>query len=99
MTKVGNIKNEGDVYKKLIVADPKEELKLFIGANKQYYVARAIRNYAGIVIRYQRVSKDYTKLEEAQKFRKHLISISNGEYDYVIYDYLQDDDEYLMQGR
>ena len=99
ITKVGSIENQGEIYKKLIVADPKEELKIFINDNREYYVTRAIRNYSGIVTRYERVSKNYTKLNDAQKLRSHLISINNGEYDYYIYDYLQDDDEYLTQGR
>ena len=97
MIKVGNIKNEGDVYKMLIAADPKEELKIFINSEKEYYVARAIRNYSGIVTRYKKVSKNYTKINDAQKFRQHLINIHNGEYDYVIYDCFQEEDQSLIQ--
>ena len=97
MIKVGNIKNEGNVYKMLIAADPKEELKIFINSEKEYYVARAIRNHSGIVTKYKQVSKNYTKISDAQKFRLHLININNGEYDYVIYEYFEDDDQSLIQ--
>lgn len=96
MKKIGYKEGEGDLYKKLIVANPEEELRLFISGDKYYYVARAVRNYAGIIIKYEKVSDYFDNFEKARQYRLFLInSYRKGEYDYYIVDYLQDDDQYL----
>lgn len=86
--------NEGFLYYKWIVADPSEELKIFINDNG-YCVRRAVRSTTGKIEKYQRVSKYFDSLEQVQKFRNHLIDCNDGRYDYVIIDFLYCDDVYI----
>jgi len=95
MKRIGHKKYEGDLYKKLIVANPHEELRLFINGHK-YYVARAVRNFAGRILKYEKISDYYDTFEMARDYRLFLIdNYRKGEFDYYIIDFLQKDDEFV----
>jgi len=92
--KIGYVPDEGYLYKKWIVADPKEVLKLFVNENG-YCVKRAVRTATGRIEKYQKISNYFETLEKAKKFRDYLIAHAGARYDYVIVDYLYCDDRYI----
>ena len=97
MKKIGCKQYEGDLYRKRIVADPREELKIFIDSKlTKYYVGKAVRNYAGKIEKYERVSDYFDNFNQVREYRLYMINnCENGRYDYYIIDFIQDDDEYI----
>ena len=69
--KLGYKPYEGYLYQKWIVADPKEELKLFVD-EKGYCVKRAVRTRTGRIEKYQRVSGYFETLEQVKKYRNYI---------------------------
>ena len=92
--KIGYKEKEGYLYKKWIVADPREVLKIFVNENG-YCVKRAVRTATGRIEKYQRISNYFETLEIANKFRDYLIANAGARYDYVIVDFLYCDDRYI----
>ena len=94
ISKIGYKEYEGALYYKWIVADPREELKVFIN-DKGYCIKRAVRTSTGRIREYVAISKFFKTIDEAKKYRNYLITNSNGMYDYVIIDFLYNDDQYI----
>ena len=95
MEKVGYKEKYGTLYKKLIVVNPRKELKIFLDSGlAKYYVAKPVREEnTGKILRYERVSEYYKNFNDVREHRDFMIKdYKKGSYDYYIIDFECSDD-------